>query len=331
MLAGNLWAAIDPWTGPATRLRRFLGWQRSIGLARLGYLPALAGFLGLAWFEIVALAPDDPALLARVVLLYWLAYLALATLEGPAFLSRGEALTVWFGFIATIAPLWRARGRLMLGPPGAQIIAMPGLGPGAAAFVALMLASVSFDGLRETFWWLARIGINPLDFPGRSAVVTANSVGLVGAWLLTMATILAAVSLGRRLAGARGRFWAEAGPAMLAFLPIAAGYHAAHYLTALLGNGQYLVAALNDPLDRGWSLLGLPHHWVSFGFLSDPDAVARIWNAQFAMILGAHLLAVLIGLRVAGPRRWIGHLPMTALMVGYTVFGLWLLSAATGA
>ena len=41
---------------------------------------------------------------------------------------------------------------------------------------------------------------------------------------------------------------------------------------ALLTDGQYAIAALNDPFGRGWSLLGLPHHWVSFGFL--PTAAA---------------------------------------------------------
>jgi hypothetical protein len=331
MALGNLWTALDPWTGPAGFLRRRLGLTGTLGLVRLGYLPACAGLFALAWLEIVAVAPDDPARLARVVLLYWLLYLVLATLEGPAWLGRGEALTVWFGFVARIAPLWRQDGRLMLGPPGAQIVAMHALTPGAAAFVALMLAAVSFDGLADTFRWLAFLGLNPLEFPGRSAVVVPNTLGLAAAWALTAGSILAAIVLGRRLAGVRGRFWAEAGPAMLAFLPIAAGYHAAHYLTALLGGGQYLIAALDDPLSRDASLLGLPHHWVSFGFATDPAAVTRIWNAQFALILGAHLLAVLIALRVAGPRPRLAHLPMTALMVAYTVFGLWLLSAPTGA
>ena len=49
---------------------------------------------------------------------------------------------------------------------------------------------------------------------------------------MTAAAILATVALARRLARARTPFWHEAGPAMLALLPIAAGYHAAHYLTA---------------------------------------------------------------------------------------------------
>ncbi len=207
---------------------------------------------------------------------------------------------------------------------------MPALTPSAAAFVALVLASVSFDGLSETFRWLAFLGINPLEFPGRSAVVLPNTLGLLVAWPLTLGLILGAAALGRRLADRSTAFWDDAGPWMLSFLPIAAGYHAAHYLVALLTDGQYAVAALNDPLDHGWSLLGLPEHWVSFGFLSDHAGVAAVWTAQVALILGAHVLAVLLGLRLAGGSARL-HAPMTVLMVLYTVFGLWLLSAPTGA
>jgi hypothetical protein len=54
-----------------------------------------------------------------------------------------------------------------------------------------------------------------------------------------------------------------------------------------------------------------------------------IYGAQFAAILGAHLLAVLLGLKLAGQgARPVAHLPMTVLMVAYTVLGLWLLSTA---
>ncbi len=185
------------------------------------------------------------------MLLYWLAIFGLAVLEGPAWLRQGEALTVFFGLIARIAPLWWARDggrlRLMAGLPGAQILAMPPLVPSAAAFVTLALATLSFDGLRETFRWLALIGVNPLDFPGRSAVQGANTLGLIAAWALTSAAILGAVGLGRRLDRRAGRFWGEAGPEILSFLPIAAGYHVAHNLVALLVGGRYLVAALERP------------------------------------------------------------------------------------
>ncbi len=331
---GDLFRPIDPWTGPVRLLRRWLGRSGGIGLARLGAWPAAAGYLGFAWFEIVSLAPTDPAVLGRAVAGYWLLVLVLAVLEGEGWLRKGEAFCLYFAMIGRIAPLWTEvagpRVRHFAGLPGTQVLAMPPLSPSAAAFVALVLASVSFDGLSETFRWLAFLGINPLAFPGRSAVVLPNTLGLLAAWPVTLGLILGAVALGRALAGRRGRFWDDAGPWMLSFLPIAAGYHAAHYLVALLTDGQYAVAALNDPFGRGWSLLGLPPHWVSFGFLADRGGVAAIWAAQVGLILGAHVLAVLLGLRLAGGSGLL-HAPMTVLMVLYTVFGLWLLSAAAGA
>ena len=326
---GDLWRPVSPWRAPARAIRRGLGRSGGIGLGRLGHVPAVAGLFGFLWFEIVALAPADPAVLARVVAGYGLAVLVLAVLEGEDWLERGEFLTVYFGLIGRIAPLWRdreaGRVRLMAGLPGAQIAAMPGLGPGAVGFVTLALAGVSFDGLAETFWWLARVGINPLEFPGRSAVLGVNTLGLIAVWALVGGSILGAVALGRRLAGQTG----PAGPVWLAFLPIATGYHLAHYLVALLTQGQYAVAALNDPLERGWALIGLPEHWVSFGFLGDRGWVWAIWGVEFGLILGAHLLAVVLAL-VLGRRSGGGlaaDLPVTGLMVGYTVLGLWLLAA----
>jgi hypothetical protein len=207
---------------------------------------------------------------------------------------------------------------------------MPPLAPSAAAFVTLVLAVLSFDGLRETFAWVALIGENPLEFPGRSAVMGANTAGLLLAWAVTAAAILGTVALGRRLDGrpAAG-FWPEVAAELPSFLPIAAGYHVAHYLVALAVSGRYAIAALNDPLGRGWSLLGLPEHWVSLGFLADPARVAAIWNTQVAVIVAAHLLAVVLSVKLAAPRRAAARLPMAALMVGYTAFGLWLLSTAT--
>ncbi len=332
---GNLFRPLNPWVGPVATLRRLLGRTGSIGLSRLGHWPAVAGLFAFAWFEIVSLAPADPAVLARAVAGYWFLVLVLGVLEGEDWLDRGETFGVYFGLIGRIAPLWHetaaGRTRLMAALPGTQILAMPPLTASAAAFVTLALAAVSFDGLSETFWWLARIGVNPLEFPGRSAVQGVNTLGLVAIWALVAASILGAIALGRRMAGGTAPFRQEAGPWMLSFLPIAAGYHVAHYLVALLTDGQYAIVALGDPFDRGWNPLGLPQNWVSFAMLADPGSVQAIWNAQFAAILGAHLLAVLIGLRMAAPARPLAHAPMTVLMVLYTIFGLWLLSTATGA
>jgi hypothetical protein len=201
---------------------------------------------------------------------------------------------------------------------------MAPLDASAFVFVTLALAALTFDGLVDTFWWQGLIGQNPLQPVGRSAVVWPNTVGLLAVWAATMALLALGIGLGRRASG--GAF--RAGPVVLSFLAIAAGYHAAHYLMMLLTAGQYTLAALNDPFQVGDSWLGLPPFYVSFGFLADPRVMPLLYGAQFMAILGAHLLAVVLALRLAGPVRAAAHLPLTVLMVGYTVLGLWLLSTA---
>lgn len=336
LVFGNLWQPINPWTGSVRITRLLLGRTGNIGLARLGHWPALAGLFGFTWFQLISLQPDDPLTLARVLALYWGLIFALAVAEGEDWLDRGEFLTVYFTFLSRVAPLWQepdgSRSRLCAGWPGTQVLHMAPMAPSAILFLTLALAALSFDGLMETFFWLALIGENPLEFTGRSAVQGVNTLGLLATWALTAAAILGALALGRRLAGRQRAFWAEAGPAMLAFLAIAAGYHAAHYLMTLLISGQYTLSALNDPFFRGDALLGLEPFYVSTGFLSDRNFMTALWTSQFALILGAHLLALLLALHLSGRKTPAhAHLPMTALMVGYTVLGLWLLSSPRGA
>lgn len=334
---GNLWQPINPWSAPARIARLLLGRAGGgIGLARLGHWPAVIGLFCFAWFQLVSLQPDDPPTLARVIAGYWAVIFLLAVAEGEDWLERGEFLTVYFAFLSRVSPLWQeSRGDrrvLCAGFPGVQILHLPPLAPSAILFLTLALAALTFDGLMETFFWLDLIGENPLEFTGRSAVQGVNTLGLLATWALTTAATLGALALGRWLARQQGGFWTDAGPAMLAFLAIAAGYHAAHYLMTLLISGQYTLSALNDPFFRGDALLGLEPFYVSTGFLSDRGFMAALWNSQFALILGAHLLALLLALHLTGrdaPAR--AHLPMATLMVGYTVLGLWLLSSPRGA
>jgi hypothetical protein len=57
-----------------------------------------------------------------------------------------------------------------------------------------------------------------------------------------------------------------------------------------------------------------------------------MWNVQVAAIVLAHVVAVFVAHALAlqkhgsARRAAVSQIPMTLLMVGYTVFGLWLLS-----
>ncbi|RMH45525.1 MAG: hypothetical protein D6686_17525 [Alphaproteobacteria bacterium] len=280
-------------------------------------------------------APDDPARLARVVGGYWLATMAAVVLFGPGWLMRGEALGIWLGHLARLAPLWRDAGGWRLGLPGARLVGARGVGRAGAVFLMAVLGAGSFDGLNETFWWLALIGVNPLEFPGRSAVIgeTLAGLGLFCAGLV--AVFAATVMAGLALVGARARFAEAFGRLALSLVPIALGYHLAHYLTVLLVNGQYLLAMLNDPLARGADLLGLGHVHVTTSFFNRLETVRLIWLAQGGAIVLGHVLAVLVAHAIARDmlgddrRAALSQLPVAVFMTAYTWLGLWILAAPT--
>ena len=351
-LFGNLWSAMNPWHGVYVLLGRVPGLARWIEQPPLrypgwlSYWPAIALFLGFVWFELIYTVPQNPEILANAVASYFLLNVVAMLLFGEAvWLRQAEAFSVFFRVVSWLSPL---NGRPDEEPDGADgsprrplFVTLPGLGLlrvrllplSGVAFVLLMLSSVSFDGLAKTYWWLDRIGINPLDFPGRSAVALPNTLGLLGTFTALMVCYCAAVWLGRLLAGRRARLADSLCGDVIAIIPIALGYHLAHYLTAFLVDVQYAAITLNDPLGRGWDLLGLADAHVTTSFLTNLASVRLIWHVQIATIVIAHVVAVsiahLIMLRRVGRQRTaiIGQIPMTVLMIGYTQFGLWLLSA----
>jgi len=325
---GDLWRWLNPWTG----LYRLVAAAPPFRLPEpLGYWPAIAGFLAFGWFELIDLAPDDPARLATAVAVYWAVTFAGMMLFGAeAWLGRAECFTVFFGFIARLAPLRIEDGALRIGLPGAHLTGVQPLPPSGALFLLLALSTVSFDGLSKTFFWLGQIGVNPLEFPGRSAVVWPNTLGLIGAWAVLAGVFAAAVWAGMALAGAHGRFREGFGSLALAIAPIALGYHLAHYLPALLVNGQYAAGVAAD-------LLGLGEVHVTTSFFNTLHTVRLIWLTQAGAIVAGHIVAVAVAHRLAlrlfeDPRRAaLSQVPLSALMVGYTLFGLWLLASPTGA
>ncbi len=336
-LIGNHWRWTNPWTGVAALLARATGTRAPLRYPRrLGHWPALAGFLAFAGFLLADTAPTDPARLAAVAGFYWYAMLMGLVLFGPAWMTRGEALTVLMRAYRRTAMLGRSRGRAAIGLPGWQVLARPAPPLALAVFMVVLLGTGSFDGLNETFWWIGLIGLNPLEFPGRSVVVRENLIGLVVANAALLSIFAASLWLGERLAGT-GR---PLGHAIRLFapsiLPIALGYHVAHYLTVLLVEGQYVVKLLNDPMNTGANLLGLGDFYVTTGFFNTPGTVRAIFLAQAGAVVIGHVVAILLAhalaVRDSGSTRRavLGQAPLAVFMVAYTFFGLWLLASPRG-
>jgi hypothetical protein len=343
-LVGDLWAVLNPWRFPVRLIRR------AAGVDPLGpgpvtlpegakVWPAIVLFLGIAWFELVDIAPADPDRLAIAVSVYWLIGLIGCLVFGEeAWRRSGEPLSILFRYLALLAPITVTKQdagprALILTWPGGRVLDAAAPSARIALFLLLTLATVSFDGLKLTFWYLDLIGVNPLEFPGRSAVADVNSFGLVGAWIALASLYFACVILGERLAGRRGG-WGAAGLLVLSILPISLAYHFSHYLTVLLVNGQWAVVAFNDPLVTGADLLGAADFRVTTSFLNVREDVETIWDAQVAAIVYGHVLAVLLAHALMARREdrtpILSQFPLGALMIGYTLFGLWLLASPTG-
>ena len=336
-LFGNFWGWLSPFYGIGLFDRSF-GWRGILRLpAWLGAWPAVILLLCFSGFTLADPAPDDPARLAGLLLCYGVFTLAGMGLFGVrCWLARVEFFTLLMRQFGQLAPLAGRGRRWRLGWPAAALCRPRKLLPGLSVFCVVLLGTGSFDGFNETFFWLDLIGVNPLAFPGRSAVIVPVLAGLVAANILLLVLFTGLLVLGDWLAGARR----SAAELLMVFapslLPIALGYHIAHYLPSLLVDGQYALLALNDPLSRGQDWLGLAGYHVTTGFFNNRDTMNFIWLAQAAGIVFGHVLAVIVAdrraVRLYQGRRavWLAQAPLALFMIGYTWLGLWLLAAPKG-
>jgi hypothetical protein len=337
VLFGNVWPAINPWNASA----RAVGWIGSkIGPpwtppARypegLGRWPAVALIFAFVTLELAYPDSASPRNLALAIALYsWITWLGMATFGREAWLRGGEAFTVYFGLLSRLSPFTARDGRIVLRAPLSGLAGRSET-PGTAAFVIVMLGSVAFDGFSATRAWQERLfsieASLSLDRPalGDLAVTGFNTLGLIGAVALVGLIFLLAVE-GARMAARTRRSLSD--EFVLSLVPIALAYVVAHYFSLLVFQGQAVWRLISDPFGFGWNLFGTADFQVSLEVIS-PNT---IWYVQVAALVIGHVAGLatahdravsLFGSASAALRT---QYAMLALMVAYTVGGLWLLS-----
>lgn len=340
-IIGDIWKWINPWIG----IHRLLWGNSSARILKLpnwiGKWPSIIGFILFSIFALADIAPDYPPRLASFVACYWIyTFVLMCVFGSDEWLSRGECFTILFNLFSKIAPLSFQSGNFKVGIPGWQIA--KNSYSSLAIFSLTTLAVGSFDGFNETFWWLARIGINPLEFPGRSAVAFQTVGGMLGAIILLHGVFAFCVWLGHHLASATESksvttYYAAFCRFALSVLPIALGYHFAHYLPSFMVNSQYLLAAISDPLTENADFLGLGVFYVTTGFFNTQETVRIILLTQCVAIVAGHVVAVLIAHAIAldiyesNRKAIFSQIPMAVFMALYTFLSLWLLASPRGA
>lgn len=333
-LIGPIW----PWLNPFATFHQILSAiARQLGVSggepahypeRLGRWPAVIGFLVVVWLELV-LRIDGGQPLGMFMIAYTLVSVAAMAYFGrETWLANGETFSVWFELLGRLPAFAldgsAENGRIIRRPFASGLLYAPWT-LDELVLVSLGTGAIIFDGLSQTQFYFDTFVVNaPLgsDAVIRDSISAAVFLGTITFLVLTVARVLTVRAVGAGL------------------LPVAVGYLVAHYLTYLLVDGQRIIIALNDPLQRGTNLLpGNLGFWEPSSFL--PTSI--IWTIQLAAVVGGHIVGAWAGHtvltqdesrgaraggRVASGSPLLRQLPLAVLMVCLTSLTLWSLGQA---
>ena len=190
-------------------------------------------------------------------------------------------------------------------------------------FVILILSSVTFDGFMATPLWV-QMHNNMLGILPNSTIVT--TVGMIAFFF-----ILLEIYRGTTRAIQKVSKHTDINLFMLfafSMVPIALGYHLAHYFSYLIIQGQLILPLLSDPLGNGWNLFNTSNFQVNIGIIG----ATFTWVFAIATIVIGHVYAMyishIIALRTYKTTKdvMMNQYPLVLLMIGYTAISLWIVA-----
>jgi len=339
VMLGDVFRLLNPWRalgkGAGWLFGRFAGDEPAQPLEypeRIGRWPAVLGLSAFAWLELASRSGNEPRSIAIAALVYTGATLIAMSLYGvDRWLERGEAFSVYFNLYARISP-WERDGReVFLRPPLSGLPSLPSAA-GTVALLAVMIGSVSFDGLAEgALWGDASAELVPffsdLGLSAAAALEASSTIGLTLAVLLVAAFYRLGVA-GAKTGGGGHDSRSLARGFAHTLVPIALVYAAAHYFTLLIYQGQAIDFLAADPLGNDPEA----DRSIDFGVIG----ANAVWYWQVGFVVSGHAAALALAhdralvlyeksKLAARSQYW-----MLAVMVGFTTLALWLLSEANG-
>lgn len=323
LVFGNLWSLLSPWNTLALGIEHFRGSADTRAADKPAtHWPATIGIAGFVWLELCYHDPSSPRVLALAISLYSIAMAFVVIRFGRERLNTADAFTAWFGFLATMAPVFRnENGELRLRWPFAGLAVMK-TRPGSVALVMVVLGSTAFDGLSRSTWWRN----TTVKYLGWEATVVAT-IGLFWTIVIMYAIYVGAMKTAKQISKTERQDLVTA--FLSSLVPIALAYAVGHYFSLLIFEGQQAFALASDPFGRGWNLFGTIDWSVNYQMIST-DMIA--WVQMIAIVTG-HVVGVVVAhdravsifkIKVATKSQ----IPLLIVMVAYTVGGLTLLLGA---
>ena len=245
---------------------------------------------------------------------------------------RGDGFGAYFRLFAALSPLhWRDRALHVRRP----LSGVTGLRPeaGLVALVVVAIGVTTFDGFKEGPVWtdVAR-NLNDawtgLGLSAGGATRVSYTLGL--ALVLLLVFVLYRLGVAGMRSVDRDRSPTELQRAFAhSLVPIALAYVVAHYFSLLAYQGQAMAYLVSDPLGRGSDVFGTADQTIDYGVVS----ANAIWYVQVGSLVIGHVAALVLAhdralvfyrdpKKATGSQYW-----MLAVMVTFTVLGLYLLSA----
>ncbi len=311
-LVGNTWPVVNPWRTVASWLPTR---REEPNLDRFGPWPSVIGLLALVLVEVVSPVAESPRLLAAVIIAYSIITLAGTLVYGAgAWFTHVDPIARVFHCYGRVAPLQRTEDGIAFVPLTTELSSQGGRLD--VTFVIALLWSTTFDGFVSTQLWNSLAGgLVGVGLPPVLVYLLAITIGF--------GVFLAGFRLASRLARKTAKTYRSAGALERHFipslLPIAAGYHLAHFLGYFLSLLPALLGVVTRPFGpaAGVPVLSLPG-W--FGGL------------ELLFIILGHMLAIWIA-HATSYQLFTGRLqpirsqyPYIAIMVAYTMVSLWIVA-----
>jgi hypothetical protein len=338
VLFGDVFRAVNPWRAGA-RAVAFLFRRRTVEPLPypvwLGRWPAAVTLIAFVWLEVGASSGDRPSVIAFATAIYTtITWVAMALWGVETWSRYGEGFSVYFNLFSRLS-VFERRGREIGLRPFLSALPKLDLVPGTVAVLAVMIGTVTFDGLTAGPGW--QEVLQPvLDWLDDQGLGTQAALEVADA--ATMALVIAAVygfyRLGIAGAASVDRRWTSrelSGRFVHTLAPIALAYAAAHYVSLLLFQGQALGYLASDPAGFQWNLFGTATWSIDYGLLG----AEALWYVQLGLVLAGHVAALVLAhdraLVVYDDARLATRSQywMLLIMVGFTLLALWLLSEAS--
>lgn len=327
-IIGNTWSILNPWKIQVSWFDSEKGILKYP--QQIGYFPALIFYFLFIWIELFG--NTTPFTLSLILIQYtFLNFFGVFLFGKKIWFTYCEFFSVFFRLLGKMSVFEYNRGKLYLRPPIVGLLKEKADHISLTLFVLFMLSSTAFDGFRATtpfyrlYWQNLDEAVRPIL--GDSSYTVYQTIGLLISPFVFLAAYLLFVWLAKVVTQSKLKLSNLALQFTFTLIPIAFVYNVAHYYTLLVTDGTGIINAISDPFGIGWNLFNTANWYTNF----IPDA-NFVWHSQVALILLGHIAGVYLAHLVAmqvfpiHKKALVSQFPMLALMVIYTMVGLWILS-----